>query len=211
VVNNRHTSATGLTSRATLFNPDGTQKYDKTATKMTVKGDGAHADALTLPASVSGLSTTYLLRLTLTDSAGKEVSRNVYWLSTEADTLDWANTDWYYTPTTSYADLKGLASMAEVPVSATASTESADGTSTTTVTVRNTGKGKTPSLLTDVHLVDAKGKPVLPVRWSDDQVSLWPGESMTLTATYRTADLRGSEPRVRVSGWNTAERTVPAP
>ncbi|UXY25861.1 glycoside hydrolase family 2 protein [Streptomyces sp. HUAS TT20] len=211
VVNNRHTSATGLTARATLFNPDGTQKYDKTATKMTVKGDGAHADALTLPASVSGLSTTYLLRLTLTDSAGKEVSRNVYWLSTEADTLDWANTDWYYTPTTSYADLKGLASMAEVPVSATASTESADGASTTTVTVRNTGKGKTPSLLTDVHLVDAKGKPVLPVRWSDNQVSLWPGESMTLTATYRTADLRGSEPRVRVSGWNTAERTVPAP
>ncbi|MGW7404776.1 glycoside hydrolase family 2 protein [Streptomyces sp. NPDC054833] len=210
VVNNRHASATGLTARATLFNPDGTQKYDKTATGMTVKGDGAHADALTLPASVSGLSTTYLVRLTLTDSSGKEVSRNVYWLSSKADTLDWANTDWYYTPTTSYADLKGLASMAQVPVSATASTESADGTSTTTVTVRNTGKGRTPSLLTDIHLVDAKGKPVLPVRWSDNQVSLWPGESMTLTATYRTADLHGSEPRVRVSGWNTAERTVPA-
>ncbi|MEV0184978.1 exo-beta-D-glucosaminidase [Streptomyces sp. NPDC050625] len=210
VVNNRHGSASGLTARATLFNPDGTQKYDKTATGMTVKGDGAHADALTLPASVSGLSTTYLVRLTLTDSSGKEVSRNVYWLSTEADTLDWANTDWYYTPTTSYADLKGLASMAQVPVSATASTESADGTSTTTVTVRNTGTGRTPSLLTDIHLVDAKGKPVLPVRWSDNQVSLWPGESMTLTATYRTADLHGSEPRVRVSGWNTAERTVPA-
>jgi exo-1,4-beta-D-glucosaminidase len=210
VVNNRHASASGLTARATLFNPDGTQKYDKTATGMTVKGDGAHADALTLPASVSGLSTTYLVRLTLTDSLGKEVSRNVYWLSTEPDTLDWAKTDWYYTPTTSYADLKGLASMAQVPVSATASTESADGTSTTTVTVRNTGTGRTPSLLTDIHLVDAKGKPVLPVRWSDNQVSLWPGESMTLTATYRTADLHGSEPRVRVSGWNTAERTVPA-
>lgn len=210
VVNNRHASAAGLTARATLFNPDGTQKYDKTAAGVTVKGDGAHADALTLPASVSGLSKTYLVRLTLTDSSGKEVSRNVYWLSTEADTLDWANTDWYYTPTTSYADLKGLASMAQVPVSATASTRSADGTSTTTVTVRNTGKGKTPTLLTDVHLVDAKGKPVLPVRWSDNQVSLWPGESTTLTATYRTADLHGSVPRVRVSGWNTTERTVPA-
>ncbi|MEU6065598.1 sugar-binding domain-containing protein [Streptomyces sp. NPDC047082] len=210
VVDNRHAPAAGLTARATLFNPDGTQKYDKTVTGVTVKGDGAHADALTLPASVSGLSTTYLVRLTLTDSSGKEVSRNVYWLSAKADTLDWANTDWYYTPTTSYADLKGLASMAQAPVSATASTESANGTSTTTVTVRNTGKGKTPSLLTDVHLVDAKGKPVLPVRWSDNQVSLWPGESMTLTATYRTADLHGSVPRVRVSGWNTAERTVPA-
>ncbi|MEU7059571.1 sugar-binding domain-containing protein [Streptomyces sp. NPDC046197] len=210
VVANRHASASGLTVRATLFNPDGTQKYDRTVTGVRVGGDGAHSTALTLPSSVGGLSTTYLLRLTLTDSSGKEVSRNVYWLSTRPDTLDWAGTDWYYTPTTSYADLKGLSSMAQVPVSATASTYSSEGTSTTTVTVRNTGTGKVPSLLTDVHLVDAQGRPVLPVQWSDNQVSLWPGESVTLTATYRTADLHGSAPRLRISGWNTPERTIPA-
>ncbi|MFF1450387.1 sugar-binding domain-containing protein [Streptomyces sp. NPDC058274] len=210
VVNSRHTGASGLTARVTLFNTDGSQKYDRTATGVSVGGDGARSTALTVPSSVSGLSTTYLARLTLTDAQGKEVSRNVYWLSTKPDTLDWANTDWYYTPTTSYADLKGLSSMAQVPVSATASTaEGTDGTSTTTVTVRNTGTGRTPSLLTDVHLVDATGKPVLPVQWSDNQVSLWPGESTTLKATYRTADLHGSPARVRVSGWNTPERTVP--
>ncbi|MER5903394.1 exo-beta-D-glucosaminidase [Streptomyces mirabilis] len=211
VVNNRHASASGLTARVTLFNTDGTQKYDRTATGVGVDGDGAHSTPLTVPSSVTGLSTTYLARLVLTDAEGKEVSRNVYWLSTKSDTLDWAKTDWYYTPTTSYADLKGLNSMARVPVSATASTSvGVDGASRTTVTVRNTGTGKTPSLLTDVHLVDAAGKPVLPVRWSDNQVSLWPGESTTLTATYRTADLHGSAPRVRVSGWNTPETTVPA-
>ncbi|MGW3098121.1 glycoside hydrolase family 2 protein [Streptomyces sp. NPDC001102] len=210
VVDNRHTAASGLTVRAALFNPDGTRKYGKTVTGVTVKGDGAHARALTLPSSVSGLATTYLLRLTLTDGSGKEVSRNVYWLSTRPDTLDWAHTDWYYTPTTSYADLKGLASMARVPVSATASTVTSRGTSTTTVTLRNTGSGRTPSLLTDVHLVDAKGRPVLPVRWSDNEVSLWPGESVTLTARCRTADLHGSAPRLRISGWNTPEHTVPA-
>lgn len=217
VVNNRNTSARQLTARATLFNTDGTRKYDKKVAGVKVSGGGAHSTALTLPSpsTVSGLSTTYLVRLTLTDASGKEVSRNVYWLSAKPDTLDWAHTDWYYTPTTSYADLKGLNSMARVPVSATASTEAgADGTSTTTVTVRNSGtgkgSGKTPSLLTDVHLVDSAGKPVLPVKWSDNDVSLWPGESATLTATYRTADLHGSAPRVRVSGWNTPERTVPA-
>ncbi|CAM5591380.1 Exo-beta-D-glucosaminidase [Streptomyces alboniger] len=210
VVNNRHASASGLTARATLFSTDGTQKYDKTVTGVTVGGDGARGTALTLPSSVSGLSTTYLARLVLSDSTGKEVSRNVYWLSTKPDTLDWDSTDWYYTPTTSYADLKGLSAMAQAPVSATASTTSSGDTSTTTVTVRNTDGGRTPSLLTDVHLVDGAGKPVLPVRWSDNEVSLWPGESVTLTATYRTTDLHGSRPRVRVSGWNTPERTVPA-
>ncbi|MEU2620708.1 exo-beta-D-glucosaminidase [Streptomyces sp. NPDC007157] len=210
VVNNRHAAASRLTARATLFDPDGTQRYDRTVTGLSVKGDGAHTTALTLPASVSGLPSTYLVRLVLTDAAGQEVSRNVYWLSTKADTLDWAKTDWWHTPTTSHADLKGLTSMAQVPVTATASTTAADGTSTTTVTVRNAGTDKTPALLTDVHLVDANGRPVLPVRWSDNEVSLWPGESATLTATYRTADLHGAEPRVRVSGWNAAERTVPA-
>ncbi|MFD9002579.1 sugar-binding domain-containing protein [Streptomyces sp. NPDC059582] len=211
VVDNRHAPAEGLTVRATLFDPDGTQKYDTTVKGVTVDGDGARTTALTLPSSVSGLSTTYLARLVLFDSAGTELSRNVYWLSTRPDTLDWARTDWYYTPTTAYADLKGLASMAQAPVSATASTRSSGDLSTTTVTVRATGSAKTPSLMTDVHLVDAAGRPVLPVRWSDNDVSLWPGESMTLTATYRTADLHGSAPRVRVSGWNTPERTVPAP
>ncbi|MER6565949.1 exo-beta-D-glucosaminidase [Streptomyces sp. NPDC001093] len=210
VVNHRHAAATGLTARATLFDPDGTQKYDKTVGGLTVSGDGAHGTALTLPSSVGGLSSTYLLRLVLTGADGKEVSRNVYWLSTRPDTLDWSGTTWYYTPTTSYADLSGLASMAQVPVSATAATRSSDGTATTTVTLRNTGSGKTPALLTDVHLVDAQGRPVLPVRWSDNEVSLWPGESVTLTATCRTADLHGSAPGVRVSGWNTPERTVPA-
>ncbi|MEV6836606.1 exo-beta-D-glucosaminidase [Streptomyces sp. NPDC051133] len=210
VVNRRHTPARGLTARATLFDPDGTQRYDKSIPAVTVDGDGAHATPLTLPSSVSGPARTRLLRLVLTDPAGNEVSRNVYWLSTRPDTLDWNGSTWYYTPTTSYADLTGLASMAQVPVSVTAATTTADGTSTTTVTLRNSGSGTTPALLTDAHLVDDRGAPVLPVRWSDNEVSLWPGESVTLTATYRTAGLRGSAPRVRVSGWNTPERTVPA-
>ncbi|MEU2061124.1 sugar-binding domain-containing protein [Streptomyces sp. NPDC013455] len=210
VVNSRHAAERGLTARATLFDPDGTQRYDRTVTGMTVAGDGARSTALTLPASVSGLSRTHLLRLVLTDAGGKEVSRNVYWLSTRPDELDWDHTDWWHTPTTSYADLKGLSAMARVPVTVTASTESSGGLSTTTVTLRNTGTGTTPALFTDVHLVDAQGRPVLPVRWSDNEVSLWPGESVTLTAVYRTAGLHGSAPGVRVSGWNTAERSVPA-
>ncbi|MET8752319.1 exo-beta-D-glucosaminidase [Streptomyces sp. NPDC004667] len=212
VVNNRPSGAFGLTARVTLFGTDGEPAYDRTVTGLDVAGDGASTTALTLPASVPGLSTTYLARLLLTDRAGREVSRNVYWLSTEADVLDYAETDWYHTPTTSYADLTGLDTMARTAVSATASTTRDDGsgTSTTTVTVRHAGTGSTPALLTDVHLVGAGGAPVLPVRWSDNQISLWPGESATLTATYRTGDLRGAAPRLRVSGWNTPTVTVPA-
>ncbi len=165
-------------------------------------GDGGKTTALTIPA-VSGLSTTYLAKLVLTNSSGAEVSRNVYWLSTKADTIDWNNTDWYYTPTTSYADLKGLSSLAQVPVSSVVSSSASGADTVTTVTLKNTTTSKIPAFFVDAHIIGAGGKPVLPVQWNDNAVSLWPGESVVLRATYRTSDLQGATPSVRVSGWNT--------
>ncbi|MET1073387.1 MAG: carbohydrate-binding domain-containing protein, partial [Umezawaea sp.] len=210
VVNRDHAAASGLTASVKLFNLDGTEKYTQTSTGVSVGGDGAKTSVVTIPA-VSGLSTTYLAKLVLSDSAGKEVSRNVYWLSTKADTLDWANTDWYYTPTTASADLTGLSGLGTVPVTTTAtSTSGSDGNTTTTVVLKNTSTGKVPAFYVDAHVVGAAGAPVLPVQWNDNAVSLWPGESTTLTAKYRTSDLKGASPSVRVSGWNTGTQTVPA-
>ncbi|MDT7805308.1 MAG: exo,4-beta-D-glucosaminidase, partial [Actinomycetota bacterium] len=209
VVNHNHDAASNLTASVKLYNLDGTEKFTQSKT-LSVGGDGAKTTALTI-GTVSGLSTTYLAKLVLTDSSGKEVSRNVYWLSTKADTLDWDNSDWYYTPTTSYADLSGLTGLGQVAVDTTAnSTANSDGTTTTKVTLKNSSTGKVPAFFVDAHVLGAAGAPVLPVQWTDNQVSLWPGESTTLTATYRTADLKGAKPSVRVAGWNTGTKTVPA-
>ncbi|MCO6009636.1 hypothetical protein NE236_32155 [Actinoallomurus purpureus] len=171
VVNSGHGTASDLTVKADVYNLDGTAKYSKTAT-VSVPGDGGRKTAVNLP-SISGLSTTYLVRLTLADKDGREIDRNVYWLSTKNDVIDWSKNDWYYVPTSSYADLSGLSGMAAATVSATASSKAAaDGTTTTTVTLKNTGTGKTPAFFLDAHVVDASGRPVLPVRWSDNVVSV---------------------------------------
>src|SRR6266542_4888663 len=208
VVNQKHASAGNLGVKVDLFNVDGTAKFSRTVTGLTAPGDGGKVTALTVPA-VTGLSSTYLARLVLTDAAGKELDRNVYWLSTKADVIDYSRNTWYYAPTSSFGDLSGLASMARATVSAsTTSSTNADGTTTTTVTLRNTTGGKTPAFFVDAHVLGAGGAPVLPVRWTDNEVSLWPGESVTLSATYRTADLKGATPSVRVSGWNVATSTA---
>jgi exo-1,4-beta-D-glucosaminidase len=210
VTNASHAAANGLTVRVVLYNIDGTEKFNQTAGNLSVPGDGGRTTALTVPA-VSGLSTTYLAKLTLSDAGGKEVSRNVYWLSTKADVVDWSKNDWYWAPQSAYADLTGLSGMAQAPVTAGASSVTgSDGTTTTTVTLKNTGSGKIPALLVDAHVLGASGTPALPIQWTDNEVSLWPGESTTLTATYRTADLKGAAPSVRVSGWNVATQTIPA-
>ncbi|TDD48215.1 carbohydrate-binding protein [Kribbella antibiotica] len=206
VVNQNHAAASGLTASVKLYNIDGTEKFSMSAS-VTVPGDGGKVTPITI-GTPAGLSTTYLAKLVLTNSSGVEVSRNVYWLSTKADTLDWNNTDWYYTPTTSYADLKGLSSLAQTPVSASASTTTSGENTITTVTLKNTSTAKTPAFYLDAHVV-AGGKPVLPVQWNDNAVSLWPGETTVLKATYRTSDLKGGSPSVRITGWNTATQTIP--
>ncbi|WTA95143.1 exo-beta-D-glucosaminidase [Streptomyces avidinii] len=211
VVNRRPAAVSGLTARVTLFDTDGTTRYDRTVRGLRVGADGARSTALTVPAVVDVPGATYLVRLTLTDRSGREVNRNVHWLSTRPDVLDYNAGDWYHTPVTARGDLSGLNSLAAATVTATArTTHRAGSLSTTTVTLRNTSRGNTPALLTDVHLVDGRDTPVLPVRWDDNQISLWPGESVVLTAAYRTTDLRGGVPRIRVSGWNTPTTHVTA-
>ena len=49
---------------------------------------------------------------------------------------------------------------------------------------------------------------VLPIMWSDNDVTLWPGESETLHATYQWSALAGAAPVVSVSGWNVAKIDV---
>ncbi|WP_370947065.1 sugar-binding domain-containing protein [Amycolatopsis sp. cg5] len=208
VINKTQSAASGLKATTKVYNLDGTEKYTKTAT-VAPAANGGKAVALTIP-SISGLSATYLVKLTLTDSSGKEVSRNVYWLSSgsKKDETDWSTTDWWGSKIKSYADLSALSKLASTTVSTTASSTTSGDKTITTVTLKNTGSGKIPAFYLDAKVVSG-GVPVLPVEWTDNAVSLWPGETVTLTATYKTADLKGGTPSVRVTGQNTGTQTVP--
>jgi exo-1,4-beta-D-glucosaminidase len=47
--------------------------------------------------------------------------------------------------------------------------------------------------------------------WQDNDITLFPGESQTLTVSYDSADLHGAVPVISVSGWNVAATDVAAP
>jgi len=53
----------------------------------------------------------------------------------------------------------------------------------------------------------AGGELMLPVLWNDNDVTLWPGESLTLTARFATPG--AATPIVEVSGWNVPSASVP--
>jgi exo-1,4-beta-D-glucosaminidase len=164
----------------------------------------------TLPAA-PGLSSTYFVKLALHDTAGKSVSENFYWLSTQPDTLGepQAGSDWYYTPTKQYADFTALNTLPVVDLKVSAVSKRKGAEDTTTVTIENPGA----ALAFFVHLKvnrEKDGEEILPVLWQDNYFSLLPGERRQLSATYGLDDLAGSRPEVQVDGWNIKPQTVPA-
>ena len=152
------------------------------------------------------------------------VDRNVYWESTtKQDTVDWSATLGNPQATmTQYADLTGLKSLAPAKVSATASTTAAAGPDgadrVTKVTVTNTSTTPTVGffLRADVRRGTVGGaeqpgdNQVTSTLWDDNDITLWPGESQTLTVTWKSSDLKGATPVVSLSGWNVGKFDVNA-
>ena len=88
----------------------------------------------------------------------------------------------------------------------------------TTVTIRDTSAAAVAYLLrADVRRGTAGGG-VLPGDselqtsiWQGNDITLFPGQSQTLTVRYDSASLGGATPVITVSGWNVPLTTVAAP
>ncbi|WP_238149671.1 glycosyl hydrolase 2 galactose-binding domain-containing protein [Dyella jiangningensis] len=207
LVNHTLEDVRGLKAHVRVRNLDGDVRFDKQLQDIDLGGNRTRTVAR-LPV-IAGLSTAYFVELDLTGADGTPVSRNVYWLSTRPDVLDWANSNWYLTPLTQYADLTALRSLpvATSDIHATTRHEGHDEVTTVTLSVPAASKAVALFQHVSIHR-GAHGDLALPIRWTDNDVTLWPGESITLTARYA---MQGTaEPVVEVSGWNVPARTVPA-
>jgi exo-1,4-beta-D-glucosaminidase len=197
-VSSQYQDAKGLKLTVRVFNLDMTERYSQQAS-LDMPADSTQK-VLTLP-GIDGLSPTYFLALRLEDSTGKAVGGNFYWLSSKAETVDWEKSNWYTTPTASYADYTQLSQLPKVKLGVMHQSERKGEEEMTHVTLTNPSK----SLAFFVRLKITKGKgseEILPVLWQDNYVSLLPGERRELRATYRALELGTARPVVEVSGWN---------
>jgi exo-1,4-beta-D-glucosaminidase len=198
LVSSKYEDAKGLKLTAQVLNLDMSERFSKEVALDAV-ADSTNK-ILALP-EIDGLSPTYFLVLRLQDSLGKVVGSNLYWLSSKPETLDWEKSNWYTTPTSSYADYTALSQLPKVKLKVADRTERKGEEAITHVTMENPSK----SLAFFVRLKVDKGKggdEILPVFWQDNYISLLPGEKREVTATYRAQELGGSQPAVEVSGWN---------
>ncbi|MFE9654593.1 hypothetical protein [Micromonospora sp. NPDC006431] len=208
-VNSTLSARSGLTATASVYNiPNLTQAY--TTTVPVTAAANASTQVLTLPA-LTGLSATYFIRLQLKDSAGTVVSNNLYWYSTQADALG-NKKNWYMTSVKTYANLTGLNSLPSNPSLAASVTRTASGgQETATIRLTNNSPTNIAFFLRPEITAGNGGNEVLPVNYTDNYVSLWPGESTTVTASYQTSDLGGQAPYLRVRGYNIPTSSIPVP
>jgi hypothetical protein len=132
-----------------------------------------------------------LVSLELRNSSGEVVSRNFYWLG---------------------ADNASYRRLNRLPAGSIAATAKATRTGETIhvrVELRNTGT--TASLANKLTLLNAAdGSRILPAYYSDNYVSLLPGESREIEIEYPAKSAVGPA-QVALRGWNLAKQVVAVP
>ncbi len=145
-------------------------------------------------------SGVYFVNLVVQDDT--LAGRNFYWISAKPDKLDYANSQWYYTPFKEYADFTALDNLARTKVSYRY-TEAYQSAGTYHMTYELANEGKSVAFFISLKLFDQNGQVVLPVRWEDNYFSLLPGEKRLVRVSFPAYDgLNPQNVQLQINFWN---------
>jgi mannosylglycoprotein endo-beta-mannosidase len=173
--------------RSRVYSLDGKLSGDNTYAVAQVSGSTTMKAAQN---DVSArISPIYFLRLDLLGSDGQLLSTNFYWQNVAQD------------------DFTGLVALPKAMLEITADSHVEGENTLLKVTLHN--PTTTVALMTHLQLhQNQSGERVLPVFYSDNYVSLAPGESRSLTIQAATKDLAGGAPLLLVDGFNVDVKPV---
>ncbi|HUQ01842.1 MAG TPA: glycoside hydrolase family 2 protein, partial [Kofleriaceae bacterium] len=140
--------------------------------------------------------------LRLTDGGGREVSRNLYWLPKEPDVVDYEQANWLNAPTAKHADVSALRRLPVTSLAVRASRDSG------VVAATLTNVSDRLAFFVELRLVDATGADVLPVLWSDNYVSLLPGDVVSVRATAPSGRALPQDVHLELRGVNVPRMQV---
>jgi hypothetical protein len=182
VVNYNAHKRTGLTAKAQLINMDGLVQWEKEKTLNCKEDSTAICFRLEFPKS---LSPVYFIKLTLKQK-DKTISENFYWRGIVEG---------------NYQALNNLP-VIKLQNNTKIKKSGKDWILTTTLT-NNT---KTPALMIRLKVIGKESaKRILPVFYSDNYISLMPGETKAITMNLKDKDTLGDKPSVNISGYNISD------
>ena len=182
VINNLGDKLSNLKANLTIYNLDGTIAYKQ---NFEVTAPPSKATDLGKVKWPTNLSSVHFIKLELQNATGKLLSENLYWraLPEHPDNLE------------------DLGKLSVMTLETKVKRHDANGKCLIDVALHNPGT----QIALMAHLQLRRGKSnerVLPVYYSDNYVSLVPGETKTITIEAALIDLKGELPLVVSDGWN---------
>ena len=209
VVNQTYTPLTNVTARCRVFDMNGTLALTDQQTFTNVPVDTSIGGSL-LPTLPSTLSTTYIVDMRLTNASGQVLSNTQYIQSkTTSPQPDWTGImtmpKAVLTVTNPSASAVFSSNLVNMPVSGPSLQDSLK------FTLKN--NSSPVAVMVRLKLV-RQGYPgtddrVLPVHYSDNYVTIPPGDSDVLSIDFYDSDLKGYNPKLVMWGFNTDSVIIP--
>ncbi len=205
VVNQSPDAKSGLRARVRVYDLRGKVRFDQTSDDLAVDSGGTR-QAMTLP-RMAWDSGVYFVRCELLDQSGKAVAENVYWQSQQLDDVgDPRNDSPFELKQASWADMTPLNYMPQVPLEISARRVS--GTGDNRVAVRLHNPTQRVAFFQRVELTSTHdGDEILPIEYSDNYVTVFPGETVDVEGVVPTGGVDADF--ARVTGYNTPATLVP--
>ena len=202
VVNSTYKRVAGLHASVGVHNTSWKELYKQDA--AVDAGEDSSQIVLTLPENLyTDTERTFFIDLTLTDGAGKIVSRNFYWVPGTLTTFDFGRTDYTHTPAARHEDLTALANLPAAKVVAHAEIEKTARGREVRVELENPSSALAFQINAAVRT--SAGGLIAPVIWSDNWIELVPGEKRVLTAVLPEG---ANGPVVKIESWNAGGQTI---
>ena len=181
-----------VTVKALVYNLDGSVQWEETQTLNAAPSAATDVRALLFPKGA--VTPVHFVKLELRNERNQILADNFYWraLPEHPD------------------DLRALGSLATAPLDVRAQRHESHGKCLIEVTLAN--HSKTPALMAHLQLrQEASGRRVLPVFYSDNYLSLMPGDAKAVSIEVNPADLGGETPLLALDGWNvTLDSATPS-
>ncbi|MDF1549317.1 MAG: glycoside hydrolase family 2 TIM barrel-domain containing protein [Bacteroidales bacterium] len=155
---------------------------------------------------LKNISKTYFLSLQISEN-NKVIDDNFYWLSTQKDKLDYNAKvpGWYFhTPSSEFAVFKLLDKLKKSHVEYGVKESEDDFYKIFDIKLQN--KSNVIAFFLEAKIVNKDdGFSILPVLWSDNYVSILPGETTDLQAKIKKQFIENKKPEFILTGWNLSD------
>jgi len=196
-VNETGTAANNITAIVRGHNTDSKLLFEE---KVSVSlGENSLKNIYTIDNSAKNM----FISLALYDDQNKEIATNFYCLSSKQDEYNWNASNWVGTPMTAYGDFKDLSKLpgTEVNVNVLPATGQKTG-----YTIEIENPSSTIAFQAQLFLMDENKDIVYPVFWSDNYISILPGEKKVLECVFDKNNLNSKITGLKLTGWNLAEQ-----